>query len=556
MVYATLLPTMTVSFYLYSLAGAFLALASLVPETLGSTLSAFLCAVMLWLTVKHEGVKLWGFYLCGNVFHLIAFYWLPETITRFGGFGPTVAFAFFVVFCLFSSLQFLLCGYLCRRLRQAGWGSLSLSAAWLVSSLIIPRMFPWAIAHSLVSVPLIAGLAEYVGVPWLDFLLVWWGVSAVELVFGLNWGPNRGVNRRWASFAPVAIASVLAVLLGLYRDTQLETELAQSPSVRLALVQGNLIVRGQDEVAKVRDNLEVYRSLSQKAAEQGAQLLLWPESSLNIWMHENTPAVGGTRLDPAPGLSLPILYGGLSFNERPEQELQDLLSAHPSLREPRARQSLKHFRYNTAIGVSESREVLGLYHKRALMPFGEYIPFADKFPWIKAYSPNTGDFTVGTLTKPIEFVVQGKGPDGAAQEVAVRASSLICYEDLVPDLAREAVREGGNLLVNLTNDVWYGRTAAPYQHHLLALWRAIEARRYLLRVTNTGYTAVVTPRGHSSATLPIFEEGLLVEEVQLLESSSVYSKLGDFPAWLFSGFVLFAIGASISGISFPTESSS
>jgi len=104
----------------------------------------------------------------------------------------------------------------------------------------------------------------------------------------------------------------------------------------------------------------------------------------------------------------------------------------------------------------------------------------------------------------------------------------------VQDLAREAVRAGAQILVNLTNDAWFGRSAAPFQHHMIAAFRAIENRRYLLRSTNSGFTAVVDPAGRTIASIPIFSEQVLLAKVKAFSRRSLYNRLGNAPWWILS----------------------
>jgi apolipoprotein N-acyltransferase len=114
----------------------------------------------------------------------------------------------------------------------------------------------------------------------------------------------------------------------------------------------------------------------------------------------------------------------------------------------------------------------------------------------------------------------------------IKIAPLICYEDLIPELSRGFVREKkADLLVNLTNDAWYGRTVAPWQHARLAQLRAIETRRSLLRVTNTGVTSFINAKGEMVKTLPIFTSAVLKTEVEILQGETFYVRFGDWFAW-------------------------
>ena len=129
--------------------------------------------------------------------------------------------------------------------------------------------------------------------------------------------------------------------------------------------------------------------------------------------------------------------------------------------------------------------------------------------------------------------VRGEGPRTLDLSSETKLAPLICYEDLMPRLARRFVKEGGaNVLVNLTNNAWFGPTAAPWQHARLSQWRAIETRRSLVRATNSGLTAVIDPRGEILETLPTFSSGVLQTKVPIMEGQTIYVRFGDWFAWL------------------------
>jgi apolipoprotein N-acyltransferase len=233
------------------------------------------------------------------------------------------------------------------------------------------------------------------------------------------------------------------------------------------------------------------------------------------------------------------LYGGLSLRLRGLEEVREILARNPnskSQRDIRAAHVAKKF--NSAIAIDKAGDVLGIYHKRILMPFGEYIPFADRYPELKKLSPQTADFSVGDKLDPISIPLDSN-TDAPEQELKV--APLICYEDLISGPTLEGARRGADILVNLTNDAWYGETAAPLQHHLIAQWRAIEARKTLIRSTNTGLTAIVDPLGQTVSQLPVFTADHLVYDAPILSISTVYSQLGDLPSWVLSALIALVV---------------
>lgn len=511
------------------------------PATKLGLFFAFATAVLLAFGAKESCKLKRDFFLAGIVFHLLAFYWLTETITYFGGFSFGIAVLLFSLFALVSSLQFVFCATLYSKFSST-WMErylLSLPLAWLVSESLIPRMFPWTLSHPLVPWRQISGLAEYVGVYPLSALLVWWGAAAVALVRVL-----AGQKLSLKPIALVGLATVAVVILGELRLASVETELKDAPIAKIAMIQGNLDAKQKGDLRYFDVNLSRYAELSEKAVEQGAQLIVWPESVLNAWNPTGLNNLRGTKLDPLPDAKVPLLYGTLSYQERDISELQKLLAEHPDLARGEFYQQYRFLRYNSAIGIDASGQVTGRYHKRVLMPFGEYLPLAERFPILRSFSPNTGDLAPGKLAAPIPFIL--KSADGKSQEV--RAAVSICYEDLVTGPSREGVALGANVLVNLTNDAWYGQSKAPYQHHLLALWRAIETRRFMLRATNTGFTGIVDPTGKTIAGLPLFTADNLIGDVSLLEGTTLYVRVGNLPVclvviplflyWLFSTFRL------------------
>jgi apolipoprotein N-acyltransferase len=121
---------------------------------------------------------------------------------------------------------------------------------------------------------------------------------------------------------------------------------------------------------------------------------------------------------------------------------------------------------------------------------------------------------------------------------------LICYEDAFPEISRELTRNGANMLVNLTNDAWYGVSSAPYQHLAIAIFRAVENRRYMIRATNTGVSAIIAPTGEVLMDSPLFERLALVGKIFPREDRSFYTENGDWFAYACIAYT--AIGAIIA----------
>jgi len=175
--------------------------------------------------------------------------------------------------------------------------------------------------------------------------------------------------------------------------------------------------------------------------------------------------------------------------------------------------------YNSALLV-EGSTIMGRYDKRRLLPFGEMIPFGETFPVLYELSPQSGHISPGRASTPLQF---------GDKRIAV----MICYEDVLPGLVNGAVADTNpDLLVNLTNDAWFGETWEPWMHHALARFRAVEHHRYFLRATNTGVSSIVDPVGRVIAHTETFRPELLTGEVRYLQGGTVYETIGDTPWYL------------------------
>src|SRR5690606_12526237 len=189
--------------------------------------------------------------------------------------------------------------------------------------------------------------------------------------------------------------------------------------------------------------------------------------------------------------------------------------------------------YNTAYLTDANGEILGTYDKTFLLMFGEYLPFGDRFPILYELSPNSGRFTKGEHKQPLTLD-------------AMRISTLICYEDVLPRFTRSAVREARpNLLVNITNDAWFGDTQEPYIHLAMAKLRAVEHHRALVRATNSGVSAIVSPTGEIVEQSGLLERASLRASVPLLDDRTLFERLGSWPAVLSLFLGLFYVAKGI-----------
>jgi len=277
--------------------------------------------------------------------------------------------------------------------------------------------------------------------------------------------------------------------------------LEASPTISVAVAQGNIEQDQKWSPAMRSKTMEIYTSLSEQAIEQGNSppvLLVWPETAMPFYINNNAyykKLVNGLIKKHQVWL----LAGA------PHVEIDDSV--------PQQGERKRKRYYNSAFLVSPTGEISGRYDKQHLVPFGEYVPLGRYLPLPGPLVENIGDFSSGKSSAPLSC---------QSAEIGV----LICFESIFPELAREMTANGANLLANITNDAWFGRSSAPWQHLSMAVFRAVENRRSLARAANTGISTLIDPLGRETGVSPLFEPFFQVAEIPLLEDKTVFTRFG------------------------------
>jgi apolipoprotein N-acyltransferase len=429
--------------------------------------------------------------LHGFVAYAGGYYWLETMLETFSGYGPVASAAFASIFWVYQGGQIALLALAYRFLRSRGAPTLAaILPPFVLLEWAYPQLFPSYMANALHSLPHFLQVVDLGGPLLLSAVIGLVNAAIFELLRAYR------AEARWA-LAPLGLAAAavtLTLAYGAYRMHQVAEEVAAAPKLNVGLVQvdmGLFAKRGDPEEGlrrHIQQSLELERSVR-------PDLLIWPESAYTFFVPESVRNVKRLVLGP---LETPVLFGGLS------RRFVDGESRH----------------YNTAFLADGEGELLGTYDKTYLLAFGEYLPFGELFPQIYELSPNTGHFTHGSHVRPLAFG-------------AHRIGTLICYEDVLPEFTRRMVREGNpDLLVNITNDAWFGDTQEPWVHLALAKFRAVEHHRFLVRATNSGVSAVVDPVGRVLTHSGVFERASLSSEVAMLEGQSLYAVLGPWPGYL------------------------
>lgn len=223
------------------------------------------------------------------------------------------------------------------------------------------------------------------------------------------------------------------------------------------------------------------------------------------------------RSTPRRGFSAPLLFGAMTFGGELPMHNADCSAC-----------------YNSALLIDKDGEVKELYDKAFLLVFGEYMPFGEQFPELYELLPESSRFQPGTRTEPVRL---GDASIGV----------LVCYEDLLPSFARRVMAHNPELLINMTNDAWFGQTAEPYHHLQLAQLRAVEYRRWLVRSTNTGVSVFVDAVGRRVAETALTGAETLVRPVPRLQARTLYARFGDWPLALLAAGLFLLIGRALRG---------
>ncbi len=431
-------------------------------------------------------------YVTGALSALGLLYWTALVVIQYGGLSFPVGIVVMVLLCLAVALFPALFAWLVGRWVAAHGlrGLLFAPFAWVATEVLrayTTFRFPWCLLgysqHRHLPFIQIASVTAVYGV---SFLLV--ESAALFAYVGLEKEARR--RRNAATGLLVMLATVF--LIGL---VVLNRPLPVDGIVRVGLVQANIAQDEKWNPASATVNLRKHYDLTASAADRGARLVVWPESSVPRRFDE-APELAEELSALSRSRALYLLFGN---DDRRSSGEEERLYVGAKMLTPQGDLALR-------------------YHKIRLVPFGEYVPMQPLL--------TLGGRYAAKLVQQVSDFSPGDDP-ATAQVDGHRVGAFICYEAIFPDLARLFARDGADLLVNITNDAWYGRTSAPYQHLAMATFRAVENGKYLVRAANTGISAVVDPRGRVLESTPLFEPAVLVRDVPTVPGQTFYTRYGD-----------------------------
>ena len=449
-------------------------------------------APLLWSIVAvSPGRAFWLGWLAGSSFSLATLYWVVHPISTYTPIPLVGAVLIVVLMCavLATATGFFAAAvaFTARRgfsplwFAPCWWVTLEWLRSWLALG------FPWDLLgytqyRNLATVQ----IAEVTGVYGLSALLV-----LANALVAAAFRPGEHLGRRLRHAGAFVGLLLVVHVLGSWRHSQL-AQREPTEHLRAAVVQGSIPQELKWDPAYQETTLATYEDLTRRIAGNGVELVVWPETATPFFFQMGGPFSNRvTDLTRATGAWL--LFGSPGYERDGDAGLVST---------------------NRAYLLSPTGAVAGSYDKVILVPFGEYVPFQRILFFVGKIAHSAASLRPGSGVSALPFGSQ-------------RAGVLICYETIFPLLARRSVAGGATVLVNVTNDAWFGRTSAPYQHLAMAVLRAVENRVPLIRAANTGISAFVLPDGRIEDPTPLFEPTFRLADLAWTTSPTIYTRYGD-----------------------------
>ena len=454
-------------------------------------------------------------FITGMVFYNWGLNWINNTLINYGNLHWILSFAVLGLLSAYLSTLIALFCYFVRRTCGENRIHFFLFAPVLWTSLEYLRSthsefgFSWlGLGYSqFQNLPVIQH-AEWTGVYGISWLII-----LVNSGLYLSWKCWREEKQNlfelkegWRILSVTLLVFSLWQVYGTIIWKETLSSITNRPHIKMALIQGNVEQFMKWNPLYQNQVINKYKDLTKKAAKENPALIIWPETATPFYFEENQTETEMLR-DLAREIKIPILFG----------------SPH--------REKIKGERiyFNSAYLLSGTGETLSRYDKMHLVPFGEFVPFRKILFFIEKLVVMIGDF--------------GRGTEATVMETAGnKAGVSICYEMIFPDLMRQAVKNGANFLVNITNDAWFGKSAASFQHMSMGALRAVENRVPIVRAANTGISGTIDATGKLRDETDLFVEDFRITLIApATDKKTFYALYGDVFSWV----CLLATGAII-----------
>lgn len=464
---------------------------------------ALLPLLMSLDNVKSSEALRLGF-LAGMVHFLTLIYWIIWALNHYGNLSFLESLGPLFLLCFYLSLYLALFSWACVPIRDRflfPW--FFIAAFWVALEYVRAHFltgFPWCLlGYSQYSHLQLIQVANITGVYGVSFLIV----LANGLLYALLFRPSgRGKTTFGLEISLGVLLLVASVVYGTYSTIFERTAGSPEPSIRCAIIQPDIDQSVKWNPAYQVKTIKVLERLTKSTFSSKPRLIVWPETAVPFYFQDRS-FLSDAIVSLARSSGANLLFGSPAYR----------------------RTDKRYVYYNRAYLLHPDGRT-EYYDKVHLVPFGEYVPLKRFLFFASHLVAGAGDFEPGKRIAPLKDGNLSIGP-------------LICFEAIFPNLARIQTKKGAEILVNLTDDAWFGTTSAPYQHLAMAVFRAVENRRPLIRAANTGISAFISPFGKIWARSGLFRQAALVRDIRPVSNSlTLYTRFGDV-------FALFMCGISL-----------
>ena len=440
-------------------------------------------------------------YLGGFVAVHSLFFWMTESVVRFSNIPPALAVQLVVLFAFGFGVPYAIVFGAVHPLRRR------LGVAWifLIPALQVaveflgPALFPYYHGVSQYKTAWTWQLVSVTGVTGVSYLVFLTNCALAEVLYRRQ----EGRPLPWPALAATLALFLANIGFGAWRTAKVDAEVATWPRLKVSQLQQGITMEERMRSTPRAAMLSWYE-MSNRLVGEELDLVVWPEGATPY--DPRAMRVGQLMSNLAINLKAPVVFGG-GFAEKK----QDPVTGRKYVEQR-----------NSIYLVDDKGELTQRYDKMVPLPFGEYLPFADTFPILKEWIKGPGDFEAGTV--PVFFEIEG--PEGQ-----MSFTTPICYEAILSPFVRTNMADT-QLFVNVTNDGWFGDTAAPHQHAMLSAVRSVELGVPMIRMAYTGVSMHVSPTGHFEYETEPFTEVVRVVETPVGRIDTVYSRVGDLFSWL------------------------
>jgi apolipoprotein N-acyltransferase len=440
-------------------------------------------------------------FITGFVFYLGVIYWIVIAMTKYGGIPLPIGIAVLILLSGYLAIYMSIFTYLIS-LTPYSLRYILAPFLWVALELIRAHFltgFPWAsLGYSQFKTLPIIQIADITGVYGVSFIIVMVNSAIASFIESMYERDKRQFATRY-----MLVTALFVISFSIYGFSKMDTfsklstqHSALSASLKVALIQGNIEQNMKWDESFQNEVFDAHVNLTMQASRERPDLIVWPESATPFYFQADRNF--GTKM-----IELAKNSGSFLFFGTPGYEIKD--SGIVS--------------YNRAYLLSREGDVVGKYDKIHLVPFGEYVPLRKLLFFIDKMVEGVGDYQSGEEYSVIDIK---KGKFG----------TLICFEVVFPDLVRRFVKNGADFLVNITNDGWYGKTAASAQHIAMVAFRAVENRVPVVRAANTGISGIIEPSGKITKETDIFVTTYITGDINIGSSiKTIYTRYGDMFAY-------------------------